>query len=252
MGFLHHEACPACGSRDNLARYADGSAWCFGCRYRERGDGRQGNPNVPKEAKQVSGPPADCGVDFSPTAMDWLRKYDVSIQEAINRKVRWSTSRQQLVFLFGNGIWQARNFHESAKTRYFTQGEVNDHLPIYFAASPDTLPVSVRNRGLLAVDGFPSSSVLFLVEDAVSAIKIARQFDAMPLLGSNISHKKLARIEKFYNSVVFWLDADKYKEAQGLSTSAKLVGLNSRVVYTERDPKEYDNAFILQKASESS
>lgn len=182
--------------------------------------------------------------------MDWLRKYDIGIQEAIQRKVRWSTSRQQLVFLFGNSVWQARNFNESARTKYFTQGEVNDHLPIYFAVPPSDIPDTVRARSLLVVDGSPSTSVLFLVEDAVSAIKIARQFDAMPLLGSSISHKKLARIEKFYNSVVFWLDADKFKEAQGLSTSAKLVGLNSRVVYTELDPKEYDNEFIRMVAEE--
>jgi len=34
-GFLYHEGCPECGSRDNLARYADGSATCFGCKHWE-------------------------------------------------------------------------------------------------------------------------------------------------------------------------------------------------------------------------
>ena len=37
--FLQHENCPSCGSSDNLARYTDGHAYCFGCQYRERGDG---------------------------------------------------------------------------------------------------------------------------------------------------------------------------------------------------------------------
>lgn len=39
--FVKHEACPACGSNNNLARYDDGSAYCFGvsCGYKERGDG---------------------------------------------------------------------------------------------------------------------------------------------------------------------------------------------------------------------
>ena len=36
--FLHHEPCPNCGSKDNLARYDDGHGWCFGCGYRENGD----------------------------------------------------------------------------------------------------------------------------------------------------------------------------------------------------------------------
>lgn len=33
--FLFHEPCPKCGSRDNLARYDDGSASCFGCKHWE-------------------------------------------------------------------------------------------------------------------------------------------------------------------------------------------------------------------------
>jgi len=39
--FVGHEPCPACGSRNNLARYSDGHAYCFGfgCEYYEPGDG---------------------------------------------------------------------------------------------------------------------------------------------------------------------------------------------------------------------
>lgn len=37
--FIRHEPCPQCSSRDNLARYSDGHAYCFGCEYREPGDG---------------------------------------------------------------------------------------------------------------------------------------------------------------------------------------------------------------------
>jgi len=33
--FVKHEPCPACGSKDNLARYSDGHGWCFGCGYLE-------------------------------------------------------------------------------------------------------------------------------------------------------------------------------------------------------------------------
>ena len=37
--FVRHEACPNCNSRDNLARYSDGHAYCFGCEYRETANG---------------------------------------------------------------------------------------------------------------------------------------------------------------------------------------------------------------------
>lgn len=34
---IGHEACPSCGSRDNLARYSDGHGYCFGCQHYEHG-----------------------------------------------------------------------------------------------------------------------------------------------------------------------------------------------------------------------
>lgn len=37
--FTHKEPCPACGSRDNLARYTDGHGFCFGCDHYEPADG---------------------------------------------------------------------------------------------------------------------------------------------------------------------------------------------------------------------
>jgi len=37
--FLRHEPCPKCNSRDNLARYTDGHAYCFSCEYYEHADG---------------------------------------------------------------------------------------------------------------------------------------------------------------------------------------------------------------------
>lgn len=37
--FLHHEPCPKCESKDNLARYSDGHGYCFGCQHHEHGDG---------------------------------------------------------------------------------------------------------------------------------------------------------------------------------------------------------------------
>lgn len=40
--FIRHEPCPECGSKDNLARYADGGAYCFGCRHVEKGGGGDG------------------------------------------------------------------------------------------------------------------------------------------------------------------------------------------------------------------
>ena len=39
--FIKHEPCPSCGSKDNLARYSDNSAYCFGCEYSEHTNGKK-------------------------------------------------------------------------------------------------------------------------------------------------------------------------------------------------------------------
>lgn len=47
--FSHKEPCPECGSKDNLARYTDGSAYCFGCQHHESGEGDEApSTEVPK------------------------------------------------------------------------------------------------------------------------------------------------------------------------------------------------------------
>ena len=54
--FVRHEPCPNCGSRDNLSRYSDGHAYCFGCNYRE--------PSSEEKASDLpSRPPV---TDFNP------------------------------------------------------------------------------------------------------------------------------------------------------------------------------------------
>ncbi len=51
--YLHKEPCPACGSKDNLARYSDGHGWCFGCGHRESAAG------VPQQSLRKSPMPTD-------------------------------------------------------------------------------------------------------------------------------------------------------------------------------------------------
>jgi twinkle protein len=45
------EPCPKCGSRDNLARYDDGHAFCFGCKHREPATGEAGTHQPPRRAR---------------------------------------------------------------------------------------------------------------------------------------------------------------------------------------------------------
>lgn len=50
--YIAHEPCPSCNSQDNLARYDDGHAFCFGCRYYEPGT-HDVKPNKSERARMV-------------------------------------------------------------------------------------------------------------------------------------------------------------------------------------------------------
>jgi len=53
--FVRKEPCPKCGSRDNLARYSDGHAHCYGCGHRERGDGSVDDNPTPRRSRMAEG-----------------------------------------------------------------------------------------------------------------------------------------------------------------------------------------------------
>jgi len=53
--FVCHEPCPGCNSSDALARYDDGSAYCFSCQHHEKGEGAPTTNSVRKESGIVTG-----------------------------------------------------------------------------------------------------------------------------------------------------------------------------------------------------
>ena len=217
--YLFHEKCPACNSRDNLARYSDGGAFCFGCHYTERATRYVPKSDVRKEYEKAP----KLSREFSSECVQWVFQYGLSLEDILRRGCGWNAERQQLVFTFpdvlsgDNTCWQARNFREGSKSKYYTQGDVNELIPIYSSG---------RDDGRLVV-----------VEDCISAIKVARHCDSMPVLGSHVSNGKLHRLSKLFHTIYFWLDSDKLKESRNAADRARLIGINSSVIYTEDDPK---------------
>jgi hypothetical protein len=160
--------------------------------------------------------------------LEWVSKYGLSTNELIERRVLWSDFRQQLIFTWYDQsdnllLWQARNFKPGAK-KYFTRGVPDECLPVYYHSSPT------------------EGQSLVIVEDCISAIKIARISDSMPVLGSDINRDKLSRLRAYYGPscrVVVWLDGNMYHKAQRMAQRMNLLGMNASAVYTELDPKCY-------------
>ena len=157
--FLHNGPCPKCGSRDNLAHYDNGSKWCWGCHYYEHRTRLSPTEKLDKqEDREHKRLPDDTDTWFGPDSVSWFSAYGFSVEHLISRHVRFSPSKNQTIFTFpGTDLWQARNHWPQTKLKYFTSGNHDSILPLYFSTT------SYDDR----------HSTCVLVEDCLSAIKIA-------------------------------------------------------------------------------
>lgn len=233
--FLRHEACEVCGSSDAKAIYDDGGTYCFSCKSHKgskiSGFVRESMETVKPDVIQL---PYDLSNEYSPEAIAWVASYGLRVDELISHGVKFSKHYNQLLYIFpkidqsGVGIIQARNFNPGAR-KYFNQGEIRNVLPIFKYSTKD-------------------KQALVIVEDCISAMKVSRVFDAMPLLGSSLMLSKVPQIKRAgYLRVVVWLDHDKYKESVGIATKFQMLGINTHCICTDMDPKCYSMEQIKEK-----
>ena len=253
--FSHHEECPACrevgqdSRRDNLGVWKDGSKYCFKCGfYVGAGVGLNIESlmqRVHKKKKDNDSPsialPYDFTYDLPGIALEWIRKYGITDQEIQQNHFGWSNKYESLVLpvfdCFGNLLmYQNRFFGEGAK-RYFTSGQ------------PDLIYHVLGS-------GAHNDSVV-CVEDLLSAIKVSRVAQAMPLWGSTLSMQRLRTLgERLVHSglasptglpftnLVIWLDKDKAGYAIKRAQAAKPFFDDVRVIVTDLDPKQYSTEEI--------
>jgi len=165
------------------------------------------------------------------TGVEWAKSYGIEVQELLSCNVLGCSGRlgiPRLAFIFrdldGNPILaQARNLEAGAKPKYITYGKPNEVLPIYYFRSSER-----------------RTDCLVLVEDCLSAIKLARLTDAMPCLASEVSPTKLKRLAGLYGTFLIWLDSDMYPKAQKMAHRLQLLGCKAHAVYTDLDPKCYE------------
>lgn len=183
--------------------------------------------------------PDDIGTVYPTKVIEWIKKYDLGVEDLIRNNIKWSPSYEQLIYVFYGRdeeviLWQARNFRDGTdhKHRFFTGGTPEEVIATY---------PPKQTEGTIGV----------FVEDCISALKLGRSgFVGLPCFSSSISARKLARVSKRFDKLVWWLDGDKYKEAVKQCDRTKLLGIDTSVIYTALDPKEYpDNTirkYVLQ------
>lgn len=188
--------------------------------------------------------------------LDWVGKYDISVESLIRQGVACSERQRKLFFIWRSPEgtvqgWQSRNFQEGS-VKYTSSGNLEQQpLPIYRRGNE---PISGRIQ-------------IVLTEDCLSAIKIAEQldcpstkcnadgqrllkpleaptFDAMPCLTSSLSTSKLKRLAGLYGAFLVWLDSDMFHNAQEMVRKLQIMGCEARAIWTPLDPKCYKSEEI--------
>ncbi len=248
---MYREQCPKCAksgkdrSRDNLAVYEDpnedGHSHCFSCGYHV-------HPTTLRMLRnKLNGIPPICNSNsLSDSAwgatrniparpLSWLKGYGITDEEIQEHGIWYDTDKDLLVFPVYNGevlvCTNSRYFGPSTKhPKYVTKGR-KDHFK-FFKAPRDT-------------------DVLVLVEDYVSAIKVSRHFNCIPLLGSHIPHELVLSLLPTRPTVRVWLDPDKLHSAISQAARVRQWISSTATIISSKDPKDYTDAQIKYLVRES-
>ena len=227
--FIKLGPCPHCGSRDNRAEYANGY-WCFGCSKLERKNDTQtlrervyGTRSTKEEGMNTV---INTTKHIPQKGMQWLLKYDIRQDEIDKYNIQWEPDMNILVLLQNSNYWQGRNFG-FGNSKY-------------------------RSNGIKPLTIYGEGDIIILVEDVLSAIKIARtkKYCASPLLGSSLSKHAESQLVKQYKNIYVWLDRDKASNAVRIRNRLRSLGVTSRAIISDLDPKEYDKQTITETVND--
>ena len=221
--FIKLGPCPHCGSKDNRAEYTNGY-WCFGCSKYEPKNDTESLRNRYRTGKNITKEILNTTGDIPMKPMQWLLKYNITQEEIKKYGISWEPIKKLLVLIQRKDYWQGRNFGFS-KIKYMSSGNK---------------PLTIYGEG----------GILLVVEDVLSAIKIARLrhegYCATPLLGSSLSKQAEHQLVKRYKHIYVWLDRDKAKAAVNIRNKLRSKGVESRVIISPLDPKEYNKTEISE------
>jgi hypothetical protein len=228
---LYKTRCPKCArkgkdrSGDNLGVYSDGHSFCYSCGHTDAASIEGKLKKSTKEPKVIPTLPEDISFKLSHEAVAWLDQYFERIDFP---KCYWSQSERKLYFLFPNGEYQYRYFGSDKDHPKWVGYGINENL------------LHIMGSRLCPPLHSTTCHSLVLVEDIISAIKVGHITPTLCLFGSNISLKRLATLKQLgYNKIIIWLDWDKKEYAINASRLAQSIGLQTHVIHTQLDPKEY-------------
>lgn len=239
---VRHTRCPRCAKEgrdragNNLAEYSDGHSYCFACHY--YGHPPNSLKRMQKRLYQFKESTDEryadldtlcTSYDLPPRVLSWLRRYHITDAEIRLHNFGWNESKSSLVMPVLDG---ERIVHVTY--RYF--GDNPDH--------PKYVTRGYKHNHFKHIFPPERSNIWVLCEDYISAIRVGRQVNSIPVFGSIAPHDLILRLASYKPTLRFWLDRDKAIEAIKQAARARQWISDCATIVTEKDPKEYTDAEI--------
>lgn len=208
--------CPSCGLQHKgkpFCTYENG-AHCFSCNYTIFYDHSFTVSN--SAVHRVKDFPEACSdpSKFSIVNLKWLAKYYVDAA-LIKKYSILETGNRGLIL------------------PYYKDGEL-----VCYQTRWNTEPRLIVSSGVKvpALFAIRESRILVIVEDFISAIRLAEHVHSVCLWGTKVSYEYLKLWFKQYDNILVWLDNDYTKQTNSGQESAKKIcnSLNSILHYTNR------------------
>jgi len=233
--FIHNEPCPRCRgngndkSGDNLAVFSDNHKYCFNCGYRVSSDGNAYDRLRQHNIKPVRLTlPEDSDTFYTQRELEWIGKYDLTKEDLLRHNALHSDQGIRI-----NYRGELKEIKDVLIFPVFGEG-----LEGYIVRTFDVPKVVSKGDMKKVFNILPGKSPLVLVEDIVSAIKINKVgHAALPVYGNNVKNRFERLRTMGYEDVVIWLDPNMHSEA--IRQCRYAVGLNTRIVFSSKDPKEH-------------
>lgn len=119
-------------------------------------------------------------------------------------------------------MYQGRYFGDNPQyPKYVTKGPVVGTFDIHWCLDGD-------------------SKSIVVVEDFISAIKVSRVMNSIPMWGSSFSKAQLKVLSQTFSKLVWWVDPDKQADYPKLVNKVSLYFDEVKCVYSDLDPKYYE------------
>lgn len=227
---IEFQECPHChiqGRNKTYAVYSDGHTHCFWCKRGNRAKYQGPQVQSTDQSEEIR-LPYDFQKNIPLEAERWLHLYGL---ETGHFPMGWSERKKRLIFPYYKDDkllgWQGRYFGDlPTEPKWYNSPKLNE------------IDYELENSGC-------DRSSVVIVEDIVSAHRVANFSNCVPMFGTNLTGWRLKRLkDKGYKLVTFWLDNDAAPISANSYGLALVMGLNARMIITDKDPKEYSDIDI--------